>query len=190
MKHLFLSLAVCGLLSACSTVDGNFDNKGFRLPEEQQTQDFQNPPAGKSRIYAFRNNSKKGAFIRYFISGHYKFNENEPFANIDDTFFVLRSKPGAFNFVDIERLEPITLYSKTEVSATLDFVPEADQIYCLKSAITYGAWIGRPKFIPLSEKECKRAISAIKGKERRYQEQQKYKQQFQENIEKKAQKQQ
>ena len=50
MKHLFLTLAVCSLLSACATTL-EMQTDGFEI--QQDTITLKQPPEGQARIYAF-----------------------------------------------------------------------------------------------------------------------------------------
>ncbi len=186
MKHLFLTLAVCGLLSACATTL-EMQTDGFEI--QQDTITLKQPPEGQARIYAFRPSRFAGGGVRYFVSGHYnKFTYQRPFANLDDTFFILRSENGAGNFVDIERLEPITLYAQTEAAETLSFTPVANRIYCLRTSVIPGAWVGRPKFDLLSQKTCEQEIKSI-NMIKQYEKQKQHAKIFWQKVEQKAKKQ-
>lgn len=159
MKSLFyflISIIAILILSGCtagmsvdfSSYDENKDY-GFKVSSDSV---LSSPPAGKARIYGFREDKLTGSLVRYNITMHSIKQANDGFK---EGYFFGYSSPGVAFMIDIVPSgKPIIISGRTEARVSFQFTPQPDKIYCVASDVGMGFIVARPIFTLVEKEVC------------------------------------
>ncbi|RDU73493.1 hypothetical protein CQA66_01955 [Helicobacter aurati] len=120
---------------------------------------LQDPPAGKSRVYVYRDKSPIGSYLGYTLRIEYEPKKNKKgrpnYQNYQDSLGYLTV--GRTFFADIWAGHPVAISAHTESTSYLLFTPMDGQIYCIKANMKNGFTIHRPNLVFVDKHTCEEA---------------------------------
>ena len=150
-----LSLLACSvnkqLLTLQESKDAGFESDGSYV--------LSDPPAGKARIYVYRDKKSIGSYLGYTLRIEYEPKRDKrgrpSYENYQDSLGYVMA--GRTFFADIWAGRPVALSAKTEATSYLLFTPLEGQIYCLKANMKNGFTTPRPHLVLVDKLTCEDA---------------------------------